>query len=236
MASAFPISIDTAAFEELGADPAVQARAAEIKTDLGSRRMLLGVDRLDYTKGIEQRLTAYHELLTDGRLSNDDVVLVQVAIPSRQGVIQYQRLRERVEAQVGQISGDFGDVGSAPVQYLRQSVDRDELVALYLAADVMVVTPLRDGMNLVAKEFVAARVDDGGALVLSEFTGAAAELDDAFLVNPHDGEDLKRVIVEALDADADELRPRMRRMRAYIETYDVDRWARDFLDALGHPS
>jgi trehalose 6-phosphate synthase len=163
------------------------------------------------------------------------VVLVQVAIPSRQGVIQYQHLRERVEAEVGRISGEFGDVGWVPVHYLRQSVDLDELVALYLAADVMLVTPLRDGMNLVAKEFVAARVDDGGALVLSEFTGAAAELDRAFLVNPHDSEDLKRSIVEALNADASDLEPRMRGMRAHIETYDVDRWAREFLDALGHP-
>ncbi len=231
-ARAFPISIDTAAIEQSAADPRVQARAAQIKTELGSRRLLLGVDRLDYTKGIEQRLAAFHDLLADGTLSNDQVVLVQVAIPSRQGVGQYQRLRQRVEAEVGRISGEFGDVGRAPVHYLRQSVDRDELVALYLAADVMVVTPLRDGMNLVAKEFVAARVDDGGVLVLSEFTGAAAELDDAFLVNPHDSEDLKHGILEALNADAADLAARMRRMRAHVRTYDVDRWARDFLDAL----
>jgi trehalose 6-phosphate synthase len=231
-ARAFPISIDAAAIQERASDPRVQARAAQIKTELGSRRLLLGVDRLDYTKGIEQRLAAYHELLADGTLRNDDVVLVQVAIPTRQRVVQYQQLRERVEAEVGQISGEFGDVGRTPVHYLRQSVDPDELVALYLAADVMVVTPLRDGMNLVAKEFVAARVDNGGALVLSEFTGAAAELDDAFLVNPYDSEDLKRSIVEALNADAADLMARMRRMRAHIEAYDVDRWARDFLAAL----
>ncbi|HEY1489243.1 MAG TPA: trehalose-6-phosphate synthase, partial [Micromonosporaceae bacterium] len=231
-ARAFPISIDTAAFAQRAADPHVQARAAGIKAELGSRRLLLGVDRLDYTKGIEQRLAAYHELLADGALSNDDVILVQVAIPTRQRVIQYQQLRERVEAEVGRISGEFGHVGRAPVHYLRQSVDRDELIALYLAADVMVVTPLRDGMNLVAKEFVAARIDDAGALVLSEFTGAAAELDGAFLVNPHDSDDLKRRILDALSAERADLATRMRRMRAHIQTYDVDRWARDFLDTL----
>jgi trehalose 6-phosphate synthase len=231
-ARAFPISIDTAAIEHRAADPNVQARAAQIKAELGSRRLLLGVDRLDYTKGIEQRLGAYRELLADGTLRNDDVVLIQVAIPTRQRVVQYQQLRERVEAEVGRISGEFGDVGQAPVHYLRQSVDPDELVALYFAADVMVVTPLRDGMNLVAKEFVAARVDDGGALVLSEFTGAAAELTDAFLVNPHDIEDLKHGIVDALRAEPGDLATRMRRMRAHVQTHDIDRWAQEFLDAL----
>jgi trehalose 6-phosphate synthase len=231
-ARAFPISIDTAGFEERAMDPQVQARAVELKDELGSRRLLLGVDRLDYTKGIEHRLAAYHELLTDGAIRSQDVVLVQVAIPTRQRVIQYQQLRERVEAEVGRISGEFGDVGRSPVHYLRQSVDRDELIALYLAADVMLVTPLRDGMNLVAKEFVAARVDDAGALVLSEFTGAAAELDGAFLVNPHDREDLKRGIIEALDGDAGDLAYRMARMRNHLRIHDVDRWAREFLDAL----
>ena len=233
-AKAFPISIDVGAIEQRASDDAVRARAVQIKEELGSRRLLLGVDRLDYTKGIEQRLGAYHELLHDGAISNDDVVLVQVAIPTRQRVVQYQQLRERVEAEVGRISGEFGDVGRAPVHYLRQSVDRDELVALYLAADVMVVTPLRDGMNLVAKEFVCARVDDAGALVLSEFTGAAAELGDAFLVNPHDSEDLKQKILDALNADPAELSVRMRRMRRHVLTHDVDRWAGDFLDALHH--
>ncbi|HEX8629957.1 MAG TPA: trehalose-6-phosphate synthase [Catenuloplanes sp.] len=235
-ARAFPISIDVGEIEGFASDPAVQASARQLRDELGGdRRLLLGVDRLDYTKGIEQRLEAYGELLAEGTLSNDDVVLVQVATPSRLRVAQYQQLRERVEREVGRINGEFGAVGRVPVHYLFQSRDRDELVALYLAADVMLVTPLRDGMNLVAKEYVAARQDEQGALVLSEFTGAAAELDDAFLVNPHDTEDLKQAVIAALGADRDELAARMSRMRAQVCAHDVDRWAREFLDALGGP-
>jgi trehalose 6-phosphate synthase len=233
-ARAFPISIDVAEVEELAADPAVQAEARRMRTELGGdRRLLLGVDRLDYTKGIEQRLEAYGELLADGTVSNDDVVLVQVATPSRMRVLEYQELRARVEREVGRINGEFGAVGQVPVHYLFQSMDRPALVALYLAADVMVITPLRDGMNLVAKEYVAARLDDQGALVLSEFAGAAAELKTAFLVNPHDVEDLKRAITDALNADSAELTERMRPMRAHVRDNDIDGWARDFLEILG---
>ena len=236
-ARAFPISIDVGEIEKLASDPAVQADARRLRDELGGdRRVLLGVDRLDYTKGIEQRLEAYGELLAEGAVSNDETVLVQVATPSRLRVAQYQQLRERVEREVGRINGEFGDVGRVPVHYLFQSRGRDELVALYLAADVMLITPLRDGMNLVAKEYVAARQDERGALVLSEFTGAAAELEDAFLVNPHDTGDLKRKISAALAADPDDLGERMRRMRAQVCAHDVDRWAREFLDALGGPT
>ena len=236
VARAFPISIDVTEVDRLAADPAVQERARQLRTELGGdRRLLLGVDRLDYTKGIEQRLEAYHDLLTDGEISNDDVVLVQVATPSRQRIAQYQQLRERVERAVGRTNGEFGDVGRAPVHYLFQSFGRAELVALYLAADVMLVTPLRDGMNLVAKEFVAARRDEQGALVLSEFTGAAAELDDAFLINAHDTDDVKRGILEALNADSRDLAARMRPMREQVRAHDIDYWARDFLEVLGVP-
>jgi trehalose 6-phosphate synthase len=232
-ARAFPISIDVAEVEQLAHDEGVQRRSRELREELGDRRLLLGVDRLDYTKGIEQRLEAYHELLTDGALANDDVVLVQVATPSRLRVAQYQQLRDRVELEVGRINGEFGAVGRAPVHYLFQSQEQAELVALYLAADVMVVTPLRDGMNLVAKEYVAARVEDGGALVLSEFTGAAAELSDAYLVNPHDVEDVKRGICAALGAEAGERAARMRQLRTAVRSHTVEQWAQEFLDALG---
>ena len=232
-ARAFPISIDVTEVEELAADPAVQAEARRMRSELGGdRRLLLGVDRLDYTKGIEQRLEAYGELLADGTVSNDDVVLVQVATPSRMRVQEYQELRARVEREVGRINGEFGAVGQVPVHYLFQSMNRADLVALYLAADVMLVTPLRDGMNLVAKEYVAARHDEQGALVLSEFAGAAAELETAFLVNPHDVEDLKRAITEALHADGAEQAERMRPMRTQVRDNDIDKWAQDFLEAL----
>jgi trehalose 6-phosphate synthase len=232
-ARAFPISIDVDEVEQLGADPAVQAHSRRLREELGPhRRVLLGVDRLDYTKGIEQRLKAYHELLAEDAFSTDEVVLVQVATPSRLRVAQYQQVRDRVELKVGRINGEFGDVGRAAVHYLFQSRSRDELVAMYLAADVMLVTPLRDGMNLVAKEYVAARADEQGALVLSEFTGAAAELDAAFLVNPHDVEDLKRGIASALRASVEDRAARMRQMRHVVRSHTVDRWAREFLDAL----
>ncbi|GAA0738182.1 trehalose-6-phosphate synthase [Dactylosporangium roseum] len=236
-ARAFPISIDVSEIDRLAADPEVQAEASRLRRELGGdRRLLLGVDRLDYTKGIDQRIEAYGELLADGTVSNDEAVLVQVATPSRQRVAQYQQLRERVEREVGRINGEFGDVGRVPVQYLFQSRSREELVALYLAADVMLVTPLRDGMNLVAKEYVAARRDEGGALVLSEFTGAADELHGAFLVNPYDVEELKRGVSAALRADPEELTDRMRRMREQVWEHDVDHWAQEFLRALGrHP-
>jgi trehalose 6-phosphate synthase len=232
-ARAFPISIDVAEVEDLAADPGVRAEARRVRTELGGeRRLLLGVDRLDYTKGIEQRLEAYGELLADKTVSNDDVVLVQVATPSRMRVQEYQELRARVEREVGRINGEFGAVGQVPVHYLFQSMSRADLVALYLAADVMVITPLRDGMNLVAKEYVAARHDELGALVLSEFAGAAAELETAFLVNPHDVEDLKQGITDALHADNDALAERMRPMRAQVRENGIDKWARDFLAAL----
>ncbi|NJC74010.1 trehalose-6-phosphate synthase [Planosporangium thailandense] len=233
-ARAFPISIDVAEMERLAADPRIRQRAAELSEELGGRRrLLLGVDRLDYTKGIEHRLKAYRELLAEGRLSAKDVVLVQVATPSRLRVAQYRQLRERVEREVGRINGEYGEVGLAPVHYLFRAYDREELLALYLAADVMLVTPLRDGMNLVAKEYVAARTDHTGALVLSEFTGAAAELPEAFGVNPHDVDGLKEAFVQALEVPDDERRARMRRMREQVCAHDVTRWAREFLEALG---
>jgi trehalose 6-phosphate synthase len=237
VAQAFPISIDVEEIDRLVADPAVQQRAKQLGEELGGdRRLLLGVDRLDYTKGIEHRLKAYRELLAEGRLSNREVALVQVATPSRLRVAQYRELRERVEREVGRINGEYGEVGIAPVHYLFRSYDREELLALYLAADVMIVTPLRDGMNLVAKEYVAARRDNNGALVLSEFTGAAAELSEAFLVNPHDLDEIKQAFCDALDTPPADLAERMRRMRAQVVAHDVRRWAQEFLEALGDKS
>ena len=175
-AAAFPISIDAAGLTEIARRDDVRKRAREIRQALDEPSLvLLGVDRLDYTKGIVHRLRAYGELLNDGRLG-PRVVLVQVASPSRERVEAYQTLRDEVEVIVGRINGQHGEVGYSPVHYLHQSYPREEMAALYLAADVMLVTPLRDGMNLVAKEYVAARYDEGGTLVLSEFTGAADEL------------------------------------------------------------
>ena len=233
-AAAFPISIDSAAFEELAKRPDVQDRSQEIREALGKPDIvLLGIDRLDYTKGILHRLNAYGELLDEGRLGPPGAVLVQVASPSRERVEHYRRLRDEVEVTVGRINGEHGELGNPPVHYLHQSYPREEMAALYLAADVMLVTPLRDGMNLVAKEYVACRHDESGALVLSEFTGAADELTAAFLVNPHDIEGLKDAIVHAAAISPREARRRMRSMRRRVLEHDVAYWAKTFLDALG---
>ena len=230
---AFPVSIDVAEMRALAAGPYVAAQARQLRRDLGShKKVLLSVDRLDYTKGIEHRLTAFSELLRDGRVKVRDAVLVQVAVPSREGIARYRALRNRIEGEVGRINGEYGRVGEPAIHYLNQPFGRAELAALYRAADVMVVTPLRDGMNLVAKEFVAARTDGTGALVLSEFAGSAAELDAAFLVNPHDLEGLKDTLLRAMAADPAELAARMAAMRSYITRHDIHAWARAYLTAL----
>ncbi|MGC5615477.1 alpha,alpha-trehalose-phosphate synthase (UDP-forming) [Georgenia sp. Z1491] len=232
-ARAFPISIDSQGFAATASRPEVRKRAQEIRKELGSpRTMLLGVDRLDYTKGILHRIKAYGELVRDGLLDADETVLVQVASPSRERVEQYKVLRDDVEVAVARINGDHGDIGSAPISYLHQSFPPEEMAALFLAADVALVTSLRDGMNLVAKEYIAAREDLGGALVLSEFTGAADELPQAFLVNPHHIDGLKAAIVQATHVNAREGRRRMRSMRRRVMSHDVQRWADDFLGYL----
>lgn len=232
-ASAFPISIDSSRFDTLARTPEVRARAAEIRADLGDPEvLLLGVDRLDYTKGIRHRMKAVGELLAEGRLRAPDAVLVQVASPSRQNVEAYQQLREEVELLVGRINGEFGKIGAIPISYLHHSYPAEEMAALYLAADVMLVTALRDGMNLVAKEFVAACVDDRGVLVLSEFTGAADELSGAVLVNPHDIDGLKDAIERATQMDGREMRSRMRKLRRRVLADDVRKWSETFLRTL----
>ncbi|MEU3456460.1 trehalose-6-phosphate synthase [Micromonospora sp. NPDC006766] len=230
---AFPIAVDTAEVAALAADPGVAERARRLRQDLGDpERVILSVDRMDYTKGIEQRLKAYRELLASGDVKVQDTVLIQVAVRSRDRVAQNQILRDRVEHQVGRINGEFGRVGEPAIHYLSQPFDRTELVALYRVADVMAVTPLRDGMNLVAKEYVATRVDDTGALLLSEFAGAAAELEQAYLVNPHDLEGLKQGLLAALRATPEDVATRMRGMREHLRGNDIHAWARSYLSAL----
>jgi trehalose 6-phosphate synthase len=230
---AFPISIDAAQLDTLSRRRDVAAKARQVRADLGNpKKIMLGVDRLDYTKGIDVRLRAFGELLEEGRIDPSEVVMVQLATPSRERVDQYRKMRGNIEGLVGRINGEFARVGHPVIHYLHQSVDREELVAFFSAADVMVVTPLRDGMNLVCKEYVASRHDLGGALVLSEFTGAAAELTSALLVNPHDLDGVKNALLTALTMDPSEGRRRMRALRRQVLTHDVDRWARSFLAAL----
>ncbi|XBH21797.1 trehalose-6-phosphate synthase [Jonesiaceae bacterium BS-20] len=232
-AAAFPISIDSKSFDQLAKDPDVIARSKEIRTELGNpETIMLGVDRLDYTKGIRHRIKAYGELLEEGRITVDKCVMIQVASPSRENVAAYQDLREQVELLTGRINGEFGEFGHTAIHYLHHSYPAEEMAALYLAADVMLVTSLRDGMNLVAKEYVAARGNLLGALVLSEFTGAADQLGGALMVNPHDIEGMKNAYVHGAEMEPAEARRRMRRMRRKVMQDDVDKWSHAFLSAV----
>jgi trehalose 6-phosphate synthase len=234
-AKAYPISIDAAGYQELAESPGVQARAEQIRSDLGNpRTIFLGVDRLDYTKGIHARLRAYGELLASGDLSVEDTVFVQVATPSRERVDQYRILRDDIDRLAGRLNGDLGRIGRPAISYMHASYPREEMAALYRAADVMVVTPLRDGMNLVAKEYVACRYDETGALLLSEFAGAAGELRQAFLVNPYDINGMKDQMLAAARAEPRELARRMRGLRKTVADNDVAHWADAFLADLAN--
>jgi trehalose 6-phosphate synthase len=232
-AAAFPISIDYEGLAEMSRTQEVQDRAVEIREQMGNpARLLLGVDRLDYTKGIYTRLKAFGELLEEGELSVEDAVMIQVATPSRERVDEYRRLRDEIDRLVGRINGDYGRIGRPAISYLHSSYPKDEMAAMFRASDVMVVTPLRDGMNLVAKEYVACRQDDDGALVLSEFAGAADELKQAFLVNPYDIDGMKAAILQAVRSQPRELSRRMKAMRRTVREHDVVDWAERFMTTL----
>jgi trehalose 6-phosphate synthase/phosphatase len=227
----FPMSIDAVEFAERATQPEVATRARELKQS--GARLLVGIDRLDYSKGIERRFLAFQQLLARHPEWRERIRLVQVAVPSRGQVKAYQRLRKEIEALVGRINGEFGTPSWTPIHYIHRSVTPTTLIALYCAADVMLVTPVRDGMNLVAKEFVACRGDEDGVLILSEFAGAVDELEDACIVNPYDVDGIAETIHSALTMDESSRRERMRRLRAQVFGHDVYRWAEEFLAALG---
>lgn len=218
----FPISIDSG---EIAA--ATQHQINALRDAVGSpKHLLLGVDRLDYTKGILQRLLAIESLLEEGKL--DDIAFIQIATPSRERIEHYRTTRKQVEEAIGRINGRFGEVGRPVVHYVHRSVSKEHLGTFYAAADIMLVTPFKDGMNLVAKEYVAAHPDADGALVLSEFAGAAVELNQAYLCNPFDLESVKEAILEATDPDP----ARMRHMHDWVMEHDVAAWAKSFLEEL----
>ena len=226
----FPIGVDAAQL-------AYDARSREVTTEVlnlrqPTQRLLVGIDRLDYTKGIPRRLLAFERLLADHPEWRERVRLVQVAVPTRSRVRAYQRLRREVDALVGRINGRFATASWTPVHYLYRGLPQTTLLALYRTADVMLVTPLRDGMNLVAKEFVACRNDENGVLVLSEFAGAADELTDAVLVNPYDVDGVADAMHRALTMERGEQRRRLRGLRAKVQANDVHHWSEGFLDAL----
>jgi trehalose 6-phosphate synthase len=232
-AQAVPISVDVARSRAAGSSEAAQAAARRLRSDLGSpEHVILGVDRLDYTKGIDLRLRAFEVMLQRHRELRGKVSFVQIAVPSREDVGEYQTIRRRVEEMVGRINGRFARAAWTPVHYLYRSYAFEDLVGAYLAADVMMVTPLRDGMNLVALEYVATRSENRGALILSEFAGAAERLTDAFIVNPYDLDALAETLHGAVMMDPAEQSRRMARLRRAVGRWDVHAWARQNIEAI----
>lgn len=228
----FPISIDFQGFSSSAGEPEVRERLAQLHQEISEPRVVLGVDRLDYTKGIPERLKAFGTFLRQYPNYRSKVTLVQVAVPSRESILGYQKLREEIERMVTQVNGEFGEPGWVPIHYIYRSIPKTELLALYQLADVALITPLKDGMNLVAKEYCASRMDKQGALILSEFAGAAAELrTGAILVNPYDELGLADAINEALNMAGTEQRRRMIRMRNQIRRSNLNHWVTEFLAA-----
>lgn len=235
-AGANPISIDYQAFARDAWRPRVSHKAEAIRSMFAKSKIVLGVDRLDYTKGILERLAGFKTLLEDEPHLQGKVSLVQIVVPSRELIDQYRVLKKAIEQLVSQINGMFGRPGWTPITYWHRNVSRAELLALYRAADVALVTPLKDGMNLVAKEFCAARSDEEGILILSEFAGAAVELKDgALLVNPYDSKGMAAVLSEALHMEPMMRKIRMQAMRHVIQEADVFHWCRAIWRQAGFP-
>lgn len=226
---AYPISIDFNEFADQAAEPAVTIKAAEIQRSITGEQIVLGVDRLDYTKGIPERLLAFRNLLQRYPELQGRITLVQVVVPSREEIANYRELKLAIERLVSEINGEYCQPGWTPVVYLHRCLSRPELVAFYRAADIALITPLKDGMNLVAKEFCASRTDEGGVLILSEFAGAATELKcGALLVNPYDTEGVATALYKGFRMSGREQRVRMQRMRRFIQRHDVFRWCQSF--------
>jgi len=228
----YPMGPDVEQFERLAIDPAVREEAMRIREDSRGRFLFLGVDRLDYTKGIPRRLLAFERLLQRDPSLRDRVRLIQLAIPSRSNVREYASFRKQVEELVGRINGSVGTLDSVPIHYLHRSVTPEQLTALYCAADAMLVTPLRDGMNLVAKEYVAVRRDEDGVLLLSEFAGAAEELGEAVIVNPFDEIGMADSMAHAMSMGRPERTARMRALRRRVLSQHVTDWAQRFLGCV----
>jgi len=234
-AGAFPISIDFNEFADLARSKEVVHRARRIQEQLPGSQILLGVDRLDYTKGIIERLQAFRNALLRYPDLRQKVVFVQVVVPSRGDITKYHELKIEIERLVGEINGQFTDSGWVPIHYLFRSLDRAELVAYYRMAEMAILTPFKDGMNLIAKEYCASSLDENAALILSEFAGAAAQLQKgALLVNPHDTEGVADAIYQAFNMTRDERRKRMKKLRETIKKRDIYWWVDSFLQAGIH--
>jgi|SRR5450631_1162302 len=228
----FPISISFEEFASHAASRQVESAATQLRHELTHRFLVLGVDRMDYTKGIPERLKAFRILLRRFPELRHRVTLLQVVVPSREEIFNYKELRREVELLVSQINGEFTESGWVPIHYMHRGLTRRQLLTYYRAADILLVTSLKDGMNLVAKEFCAAQVDECGVVVLSEFTGAAAELQHgALVINPYDLTAMAEVIHRACVMPLEEKRSRMRLLRDIVRTHNVESWADAFLSA-----
>lgn len=229
----FPMGIDFKRFNNGIELPGVRKEAETLKEKLPDRKIILSVDRLDYTKGILNRLEAFDLFLDENPKYKSKVTLIVIAAPSRTGVEQYRELKQQVDERIGRINGKHGSIGWIPVWYLYRSHKFESLVAMYNIADIALVTPLRDGMNLIAKEYIASRRDGGGVLILSEMAGASKELCEAIIVNPNNIAGVKDAIKQAFEMPVDEIKSRSETMRKRLSRYDVNRWAKDFLERLG---
>jgi trehalose 6-phosphate synthase len=210
----------------------MEKKISTFKKRVTHRKIILGVDRLDYTKGVDKRLDAFELLLKTKRIKAKEVVLFQVAVPSREKVQEYALTKRDIEQRVGRINGDFSETARSPVQYVHRNIPFKDLIAMYCAADVMLVSPLKDGMNLVAKEYVASHTDESGVLILSEFAGAAESLRDSILINPYDIHGMANAMELALHLPQEEIQRKMKSLRKIVKNNDVYKWAQIFLKAL----
>ena len=231
-ADTFPMGIDFAKFYDAGVIPEVKQQEDELKSGLAKYRVILSIDRLDYTKGVANRLRSYELFLEQNPGFRKKVILVLVLVPSRIGVESYQLMKRQIDELVGKINGKFGDITWTPIIYQYKFLPFDPLLALYRTSDICLVTPLRDGMNLVAKEYIAARSDQSGVLILSEMAGAAKELGEAMIINPNSTEELTAALKQALEMTRDEQVRRNQAMQHRLKGYDVVRWANDFVSEL----
>jgi trehalose 6-phosphate synthase/phosphatase len=229
---AFPMGIDYEKYSQAINDASVKKEVQKIIQMVGKRKIIISVDRLDYTKGIIQRLEAFDLFLSENPAYKEKVTLIMVAVPSRTGVQDYKVMRENLEQLVGRVNGEHGTIGWVPVWYLYRFMPFGKLVGLYNVADVALVTPLRDGMNLIAKEFVATKTDGKGVLILSEMTGASKELGESLIVNANNKAAIVQAIKEALEMPLFEQVERNKLMQERLRRYDVSRWSREFLNAL----
>ncbi|MBN1974427.1 MAG: bifunctional alpha,alpha-trehalose-phosphate synthase (UDP-forming)/trehalose-phosphatase [Sedimentisphaerales bacterium] len=229
---AFPLGINYKKYSEAVKTPEIKKEKDKILQHVRKRKIIISIDRLDYTKGIIQRLEAFDLFLSEYPQYKEKVTLIMVAVPSRTSIEDYKTIRYRLEQLVGRVNGEHGSIGYVPVWYLYRFMPFNQISALYSAADVALVTPLRDGMNLIAKEFIASKIDGTGVLILSEMTGAASELGEALIVNSNNKADIVQAIKQALEMPKDEQIERNRLMQARLVRYNVSRWSNDFLHVL----